>query len=596
MKKRVFAVLMAMAMLLSLLAACSGDDTADTRNPKDISNAADAGMPADETILSDISVDNSAIESAAEIANQYSAKDTDENYDESSATKVTLNGSTISVDGTGATVSGNVLIIHAGGVYIVSGTLSDGQILISADEKDDVRLVLNDANISCADGAPIYAAAADKLIITLAPDTSNTVTDGGSSFAYADAEAEEPDAAIFAKCDLSFNGSGSLTVSAGFKNGIGTKDDLVIVNGNYVINAKNDALRGRDSVTILDGSFTLTAGGDGIQSNNGEDSAKGWISLDGGSYDITAANDGIQAESILSISGGIYSIKTGGGASGNSSETQSNKGIKAATDMLLSGGTFTFDSADDSIHANNNIVISGGDFTIASGDDGVHADQDLSITGGTIHITKSYEGIEGATITISNGSINITSSDDAINAAGGDDEGSGGRRGRDQFSASENSYINISGGTISFVAGGDGIDSNGATNISGGTITALIYSSPDNGAIDCSGTLTITGGIVFYGGTGMGNTPQGNSTQSYLFVSGSLSQGTVITVKKDGETIASTNLTISCQYLAISTPNITNGQSYEIYSGSSLLSTATAGSGGISGGMGGGPGGGRKRP
>lgn len=276
--------------------------------------------------------------------------------------------------------------------------------IVSAVSSDDVQLVLNGVNITADQNAAIYCTEADKLILTLAAGTDNTVTDA-TNFTYTDTTAEEPDAAIFSKIDLTINGSGSLTVNANYNNGIGTKDDLVIAGGTFVINAANDGLRGRDSVTVLDGNFTIISNGDGIQSNNDEDTSKGWILLEGGTYYITSGNDAVQAETLMEISGGTYELLAGGGNSAAVSDTtESYKGIKAGTNITISGGNFVVDSADDSIHANGNITISGGEFTISSGDDGTHADGDLTISGSvTMNILTSYEGLEAKTMTLADG-------------------------------------------------------------------------------------------------------------------------------------------------------------------------------------------------
>ena len=75
-----------------------------------------------------------------------------------------------------------------------------------------------------------------------------------------------------------------------------------------MVNAVEDALRGRDCVKIADGDFTLIAGGDGIKSNKDTKATKGFVSIDGGTFVIEAGDDGIHAQTYLRIAGGDISI------------------------------------------------------------------------------------------------------------------------------------------------------------------------------------------------------------------------------------------------------------------------------------------------
>ncbi|MEL7624380.1 MAG: carbohydrate-binding domain-containing protein [Clostridiales bacterium] len=537
---------------------------------------------------------------APELTARTESEDLETAWDEAAATMISLEGESITVNGEGAAAKDSVLTITKAGAYVVSGTLTNGQIKIAAANTDTVRLILKDAHIANQTGAAIYAAQCRKLIVTLAEATSNSLTDGGANYLYEDAANEEPNAALFSKDDLTVNGRGSLTVNAGFNNGIGTKDHLLIVSGNITVTAANHGLRGNDSLTLLAGDLRITAGKDGMQTNNTEEAGKGYILIEGGKVAIASAYDGIQAEQLLIIRGGEFDITAGGGsakpaatatttaatattattaADASATSSDSFKGIKTGGDMEISGGSFAIDSKDDSIHANGSIAISGGDFILRTGDDGIHADGDLTISGGKIGVEQSYEGLEANNINISAGSISIVSSDDGLNAAGGSDgNGEGGPFGRDSFFGGGVHSITVSGGELTIFAGGDGFDSNGSIAISGGKIISIIDSRA-NGAMDCDGAFTLTGGTLIYGGTETGNLPGADSTQSYVYVTG-IAAGSEITVKKEGKTLISFTLPVNCQTLALSSPDIAKDQSYEVYSGETLLAEVTAGIGG----------------
>lgn len=510
------------------------------------------------------------------------------------ATLISLSDSGIVVEGSGATVENSILSINTAGTFVLSGKLSDGQVVVEATKDDTIQLVLNGAEIISLSGSPLYAMQSEELIITLADGTQNSLTDGGLNFQYADTVEEEPNAALFSKDDLTINGNGALLVNAGFNNGIGSKDDLLIESGEITVNAANHALRGNDSVTILDGRLTLTAANDGIQTNNSDDSSLGYVLIEAGEISINAGHDGIQADSAVRINGGNLTVKTASLSSADS-DSDSFKAIKAGTQVSISDGTFSIVSADDGIHSDGDISISGGVFDIATGDDGIHAEGELTISNGVFRVSQSYEALEASHILISGGEFDLVSSDDAINAAGEDETATGNAWGRGAGDFS----ITISGGTIRFVAGGDGLDSNGTIDFSGGEMIGIINSSADNGAVDADGSVTFSGGSLIYGGSGVGSVPGTNASQSYLYLSSGISAGKELTVQKDGNTLMSYTPDADLRYLVFSSPDIVARESYEIYSAGSLLTTVTAGEGGggrnpgnPGGGGGGFPGGG----
>lgn len=559
----------------------------------------------DTTTSSAVSSDTSeGVTEAAEITVKYNSEDMDSSWDASEATTITLNGSSFTIDGPGASAEGSILYITEAGTYVFSGKLTDGQIIVYAGENDTVRLVLNGTLISCSDNAAIYSKQSKKTILILAEGTKNTVQDG-TEYTYADGE-DEPNAAIFSKGDLTINGSGSLTVKGNFNNGIGTKDDLIITGGNLAVTSIKDGLRGRDSISINGGTFIIESGGDGLQANNDEDADKGWISLDGGDFAITAGNDGIQAETILQITDGKYTLTTGGGSTNENidsivqdrperdqrtspgtdttpeEDTVSAKGLKAGSGILIKGGALSIDSSDDSIHSNGEVLIKAGDLTISSGDDGIHADSALTIDGGSIIIAKCYEGLESAQITMNDGTVHLTARDDGLNAAGGNDGSSvGGRPGENNFATNGSYFIRITGGYISIDAAGDGIDSNGALYFDGGTVLVNGPTNNGNGPLDYNGVCQVTGGILaIAGSSGMAQAPGNTSAQNSLIVYYSSTQkaGTRITLADEsGNSILSYAPSKDYQSIVISTPNLEQGKTYTLISGGTCSSQLTDG-------------------
>ena len=497
-------------------------------------------------------------------------------WNAASSTYITLNGDTAAVEGTGASVDEGIVTITEPGVYVVSGTLNDGQIIVTLSKEDKAQLVLNGVDITCKTSAPIYGTSCDKLIITLPEGTINTLTDGGDAFVYADPKEEEPNAALFCKDDLTINGTGFLRVKGGFHNGIGTKDDLVIAGASLDVEALNHALRGNDSILLSNATVKLTAGGDGMQTNNAEEADRGWIVMDGGTADITAAKDAMQADTALTINGGVLSIVTGGGthmngnipASSTAADSTSCKGLKSDGKLTIAAGSLSIDSYDDCINAVGPLAISGGAMTLSTADDAIRSDTELTISGGNIVISSAYEGLEAADITISGGDVQITSADDAINAAGA---------GEEESAESDHYGVLISGGKLTIVTNGDGIDSDANIEIAGGETSVLVSSTRGHKAMEVNGSIIMRGGSIVYGGSDTANSPAGVSSQSYAFVGVPVTAGQEVAITKDGQVLVKAEPTLDCPYLAFSTPEIKAGEVYEILLDGEAIGTVTAG-------------------
>ena len=563
--------------------------------------------------------------SADEIDTSVSKTDQDASYDESSATKISLSGNSASISGDGASEKDGTITIQQEGTYVVTGTLNDGQIIVQAADTHKVHIVLKGASIYCADHAALFIKQADKVFLTLADGSENTLG-SGSSYHLSD-EDSNVDGVIFSRADLTLNGSGKLTVNAKYKHAIVSKDDLIVTGGAYAITAGNGGgLYGKDCVKITNGTFTIQSGTDGIQASNVEQADRGYVYISGGALNITAGTDGIQADTVLRIDGGTFQITSGGGSANASTDQKGNenpgwgmwgpgskektaktedptdtsdsaKGLKAGVSLSVRGGTFTIDSSDDSVHCNGTVTITGGTFALSSGDDGVHAGDALLIQNGTIAISQSYEGLEGLNVTISGGKIQLTASDDGINSAGGSDTADQGRPGQNQFNVSEDSdlFIKMIGGSVTVDAGGDGLDSNGNLIIEGGTVLVSGSANNGNGALDYEGTAKITGGTVV--AAGMSGMAQGFSDSSSQYsilhnFSTTLSESDAVTLKdSDGNTLVTYTPAKAYQSVVVSCPDMEKGQTYTLSAGSqsealTLSSVVTSnGTGGMGGGM-----------
>lgn len=543
----------------------------------------------------DTSADPVEVDFAKSDADMFTDRDYKTDYDKSTAVTIQLNGDSATSSSNSVKISDSTITICEEATYIISGTLNNGMIIVDAKDTAKLQLVLNGVSITSKTSAPLYILEADKVFVTLAPNTTNTLTNGGAFTAIDD---NNIDAVIFSKQDLTLNGSGSLTVTSPAGHGIVSKDDLVFTSGTYSIASASHGLDANDSVRITNSSITVDAGKDGLHAENSNDTSLGFVYISSGTLNIEAEGDGISAEVFMQLVNGTYNIISGGGskngakqssdswggfmggvpsgrpgrpgemqsqssssnaASSDSADSSTSiKGLKASGDMLISNGTFAIDSADDAIHSNASIVINGGTYEIASGDDGVHADEELSITAGNMNITESYEGLEALHIKVSGGDIKLVASDDGLNAAGGtDSSGYGGTRGNDQFGGgrggmaggmpegmggntpgamgggpSSNGSIVISGGKLYINSSGDGIDANGTLEISGGYTIVVGPTQGDTATLDYDKSATITGGtFIGTGASGMAQTFS-DSKQGVVAVSvGNQSAGTQITLK-----------------------------------------------------------------
>lgn len=178
----------------------------------------------------------------------------------------------------------NKITISSSGTYIVSGYLSNGQLLVNCN--DTVILILNDAQISNSSDAAISISDAKHTLIYL-PEGSSNMLISGTETDINSVDAKEIEAAsgaaLYSRDSLSFAGNGKLTTNGYINNAISTTNHLIILCGELKIAAVNNGLKGNDSVTILDGKITINSAGDGIQTDKD-------LSIEDGTINITAGD------------------------------------------------------------------------------------------------------------------------------------------------------------------------------------------------------------------------------------------------------------------------------------------------------------------
>ncbi len=319
----------------------------------------------------------------------FSSRDLSGAYEESEAVTISLNGTGAEASSEAVQINGSTVTITAAGTYILSGTLKNGSVIVNVSKDDKVQLVLDGVTIHSDSFAAIYVVQADKVFVTLAEGSVNTLSNGGK---FSQIDENNVDGVIFSKDDLTLNGSGTLTVTSPAGHGIVGKDEVTITGGTYQITADGHAIAGKDSIAIADGSFTLQAGKDGLHAENNDDETLGSIYIAGGEFVITVRDDAIHAETLLQIDGGTFSITAAEGLE--------------ATYIRINGGDILISASDDGVNAARKssaytptFEMNDGTLTVKMGagdTDDIDSNGNIIINGGTINVTGNstfdYDG------------------------------------------------------------------------------------------------------------------------------------------------------------------------------------------------------------
>lgn len=299
--------------------------------------------------------DITALDTGIDTTDQFSKRDSNTEYTESECTVIDLTkSSTITSEGT----------------YIIRGSLSEGQLTVSAPDTAKVQIILDGCSISSSSGPALNILTADKVFLTLASGSSSSLSSSA-------------DAAILAECDLTINGEGALSLKSA-ASAVDAKDDLAITGGTLSIVSTEHGLEANDSIRILDGTITIDSEKDGLHCSNDEDTTKGYIYIAGGTLNIKAASDGMDSSKAVLVTGGTISIECEEGLEGPI--------------VAVEGGEITINSTDDGLNASSGsstssdpmagdstlqIRISGGNLVVNASGDGLDSNGSLLVTGGT---------------------------------------------------------------------------------------------------------------------------------------------------------------------------------------------------------------------
>ncbi len=561
------------------------------------------------------SVDNLTL---APQARTYDESELSDSYEEYST--ITLKDSASTTDDSSVEIDGDIITITQAGTYEVSGTLTDGQIVIDTKDDSKVQLVLSGVDITNSTNSPIYVKKAkDYAMITLKEGTFNTLTDSETYVLPESTDGEEVedlDATIYSKDDLVINGTGSLTVNANYNDGVKSNDTLLIENGNITVNAIQDAIYGKDSLTVNGGNIDIvTFNGSADAEMKVEEFGAGMGKRPDMNGDFTGTppdmngdftgippefntemdiNQDMENSGFMPVPPNmIDSVEQGTKENNGMTDTEeavdvvetteeedtgSHKGLKSGGEIVINGGTFVLDTYDDGLNANTFIEINGGDFDIKSGDDAIKAEYLLTINDGNIDISYCYEGVESKELHLNGGNINIVSVDDGINASDPNSETTMGMPyGSDEPLTEEDPVIYVDGSNIIVNGSGDAIDSNGGIIMNSGTV--IIHGVNNGGelALDFDKHSVINGGsLLVLGGTG---NLSSESLQNVVIapLSTTYASGTELQIlDENNNVIFETTLERDTTSVTFSSDDIEQGKTYTLTNGVSSTEVTTS--------------------
>ena len=477
-------------------------------------------------------------------------------YGEDGATSFVFSEDGITVsegDYTDYKIDGTALTIKGGGIYVVSGSCSDGSITVKKGVTG-VTLVLNGLDLTSASTAPIACNKSSEVTLTAAQGTVNTLTDSAQNNDENFPDNELAENAVI-KCKdgskVVLSGSGTLNIVANGKNGIKS--------------GATTETEGEASLTIKELTLNINA------SVNDAINAEQLLNVESGTLTINAADDGIHCDLVMNV-----------GADGTTGPTIKingcNEGLEAAT-LNIYSGNITVHAEDDCLNAANSDLT---DYEFS-----------VNISGGALYMDSvSGDGIDSnGTLTVSGGTVVVWTANTADNQP-----------------LDADGVITVSGGTVLAAGGSSGM----GMNLSASQPYVIFGSSaqggqPGGGQIPSDGQQPPempsdgnqpsgerpTGGqpsdgqqppeMPSDGNQPSGERPTGGQPSDGIQPGGQggasvISANSTVTVKdSSGNTVYIYTAPCAASYVFFSSADLTSGETYTLYADNTSVATATAG-------------------
>ena len=297
--------------------------------------------------------------------------------------------------------------------YVLSGTSTDGQFLMTGSYKTTVEL--RGLTLTNPTGAAIDIRDGKRISLSVKNGTTNTLTDGTQS---------SQKGALYCKGHLELKGKGSLTVYGKAAHGIFAKEYLTLKNATVTIaEAVKDGINCNQYFLMESGSLTIKGvGDDGIQSSldgtestgetdNHDDEDTGNIYIEDGTLDFTTTSAGaksLKSDGMVRVDGGTLTLAASGSIDTSDSTDPSYVSAIKGAKFVQNGGNITATvrgvagrgvTADD-------IITNGGILSITNSATPQSVSNDV----------KSGKGLKGENIALNGGTISITVSGNAAKA------------------------------------------------------------------------------------------------------------------------------------------------------------------------------------